>query len=93
MKIVVIENCKKTREVLCQLLEEDGFNHLQVFSCIDEAITRARWNETDMLLTATRPETAPDDPVIQWVKRFHPHITSVGHRVRNSGVISYAPLT
>lgn len=78
--------------MLCQLLNEDGFDHLEVFSGIDDAITRAHWNDADMLLTATQPESAADDPVVQWVKRFHPHITSVGHAIRHSGVISYAPI-
>lgn len=92
MKIVIIEKCPQIRSVLCQLLNEDGFNHLEAFSGIDEAITHAHWNDADMLLTSTPPETASADPVVQWVKRFHPHITSVGHSIRNSGVISYAPI-
>ena len=92
MKIVIIEKCPKTREALCELLLEDGFDHLEAFAEIDEAITRAHWSDADMLLTSILPEAAPDDPVVQWVKRFYPHITSVGHSIRNSGVISYAPI-
>ena len=78
--------------MLCNLLKEDGFDQLEVFAGIDEAITKAHWNDTDMLLTDAHPETAQSDPVIRWVRRFYPHITSIGHSLRRDNIISYAPI-
>ena len=92
MKIVIIEQNPDMLNTLCELLNEDGFDQLEAFSGIDEALTKAHWGDADMLLTSTSPAEAHSDPVVQWVRKFYPHITSVGHSVRNAGVISYAPI-
>ncbi|MDH3981812.1 MAG: response regulator transcription factor [Kiritimatiellaceae bacterium] len=93
MNIVIVEDNALTRRILeLTLKREGGFESIEVFDSAEQALEKANWADTEILLTDINLCVMSGVDLIKWVQQNHPHIDSMAHTFQDSGDMVFSTI-